>query len=81
MVLKRTENIFICIVIVCSVNIFEFTVIKYFQKIIIKVKKKKKKKKKKTIGRFVKSYACLYPFVFFLNKVLKKKISVISIIS
>ena len=60
MVLKRTETIFICIVIVCSVKIF--SVIKYFQKIIIKVKKKKKKKK--TIGRFVKSYACLYPFVF-----------------
>ena len=39
MVLKRTENILICIVIVYSVKILEFTIIKYFQTFIIKVKK------------------------------------------
>ena len=39
MVLKRTENILICIVIVYSVKILEFTIIKYFQKFIIKVQK------------------------------------------
>ena len=32
MVLKRTENILICIVIVYSVKILEFKGIKYFQK-------------------------------------------------
>ena len=31
MVLKRTENILICIVIVYSAKILEFTAIKYFQ--------------------------------------------------
>ena len=39
MVLKATEKFLICIVIVYSVKIFEFTVIKYFQKFIIKVQK------------------------------------------
>ena len=39
MVLKRTDNILICIVIVYSVKILEFTIIKYFQKFIIKVPK------------------------------------------
>ena len=39
MELKRTENILICIVIVYSVKILEFTIIKYFQKFIIKVQK------------------------------------------
>ena len=39
MVLKRTGNILICIVIVDSVTILEFTVIRYFQKFIIKVQK------------------------------------------
>ena len=39
MVLKRTRNILICIVIIYSVNILEFTIIKYFQKFIIKVQK------------------------------------------
>ena len=37
MVLKRTENILICIVIAYSVKILEFTIIKYFQKFILKV--------------------------------------------
>ena len=37
MVLRRTENILICIMIVYSVKILEFTIIKYFQKVIIKV--------------------------------------------
>ena len=37
MVLKPTENILIRIVIVYSVKIVELTVIKYFQKLIIKV--------------------------------------------
>ena len=39
MVLKRTENILICIVIVYSVKILDFTVIRYFQKFMIKVQK------------------------------------------
>ena len=39
MVLKRTENIFICIAVVYSVKILEFTIIKYFQKFIKKVEK------------------------------------------
>ena len=40
MVHNRTENILICIVIVYSVKILEFTIIKYFKKkIIIKVQK------------------------------------------
>ena len=39
MVHKRTENILIGIVIVYSLKIFELTVIKYFQKFIIKVQK------------------------------------------
>ena len=44
MVLKRTENILICIVIVYSVKILEFTGVKYFQKLNYKSPK---------IGRFV----------------------------
>ena len=39
MVLKRTENILIYIIIDYSVKILEFTIIKYFQKFIIKVQK------------------------------------------
>ena len=39
MVLEQTENILIRIVIVYSVKIVEFTVIKYFKKFIIKVQK------------------------------------------
>ena len=39
MVLKRTENILICIVIVYLVKILEFSIIKYFQKFILKVQK------------------------------------------
>ena len=37
MVLKRTVNILIYIV--CLVKILEFTIIKYFQKLIIKIQK------------------------------------------
>ena len=50
MVLKRTENIWICIVIVYSVKLLEFTVMKYFQKFITKVQK---------LEDLFKLYACL----------------------
>ena len=39
MVLKRTEIILVYIVIVYSVQILDYTAIKYFQKFIIKVQK------------------------------------------
>ena len=72
MVLKRTENILICIVIVYSVKILEFTIIKYFQKFIIKVQK---------LGGLYK--VMLVNICSFKNKCVKKisNVSVISIIS
>ena len=73
MVLKRTENILICIVIGYSVKILEFTVIKYFQNFIIKVKK---------LGGLDKVLlVCIHSFKKKSVKKLKKKVSVISIIS
>ena len=70
MVLKRTENNFIYIVIVYSVKILEFTVIKYFQKFIIKVKK---------LGGL---YKVMLVCIRSLKKMIKKEnVTVISIIS
>ena len=60
MVLKRTENTLICIVIVYSVQILEFTGIKYFQKFIIKVQ---------TLEGLYEVMLVLYPFI--KTKVLK----------
>ena len=70
MALKRTENILICIFIVYSGKVLEFTIIKYFQKFIIKVQK---------LGGL---YKVMLVHIRSLKKVLKSKnISGISIIS
>ena len=72
MVLKRTENILICIVIVYSAKILEFTGIKYFQKLHYK---------SPNIGRFVESYVCLNPFILKKSVKKNKNVTFISIIS
>ena len=71
MVLSRTKNILICIVIVYAVKILEFTAIQYFKKFITKVQK--------LSGLYKVMLLCIRSFYKSVKK--RKNVSVISIIS